>query len=63
MTEIERAQLDEQAALRLAQQHHLTLPDLSNHLLTDLCRGLPAEYADRALRLFHATLRLQGIAY
>jgi hypothetical protein len=63
MTETECQQCDEQDALRLAQQQRLSVPELSNRLLTDLCRGVPAEYADRALRLFHATLRLQGIPY
>lgn len=54
---------DEAVAIRFAERQGLTITDLSHILLVDLCRGLPAEHADLALRIFHATLRLRGIHY
>ncbi len=54
---------DEAVAIRFAERQGMTLVELSHLLLVDLCRGLPAEHADLALRIFHATLRLQGIPH
>lgn len=54
---------DEAVAIRFAERQGLTVPDLSHILLVDLCRGLPGPQADLALRIFHATLRLQGIPF
>ena len=50
--------MDEITAIRFARQKNLTLNELSDILLTDLCRGLPADVVDFALRIFHATQRL-----
>lgn len=55
--------MDEITAIRFARQKGLTLNELSDILVTDLCRGLPTDVVDLALRILHATQRLLGLPY
>jgi len=43
-------------AIALAQTHGLTLEQLAQRLLYDLCAGVPAEMADRLTAMLHAII-------
>ena len=42
--------------IALAQTHGLTLEQLAQRLLNDLCAGVPAEIADRLTAMLHAII-------
>lgn len=43
-------------AIILAQAHGLTLEQLAQRLLNDLCAGVPAEMADKLTAILHAII-------
>lgn len=46
-------------AITLAQAHGLTLEQLANRLLNDLCAGVPAEMVETLTAMLHAIIGVE----